>query len=233
MTIWLFVALGCVGSYLLGSIPFGLLAGKLKRVDIRQAGSGNIGATNVGRLLGLRWGLGVFALDTLKGFAPTMAAGQFLSEASAAETLSDTGRLLSWVLVGLCAVLGHDFSPFLRFRGGKGVSTSFGTALGVYPYLALPVLLVAAVWGFVVALWRMSSLGSIVAGVSLPAAYLLVAWLRGDAFMRHWPFLTGTLFLAVLLVIRHRANFARILDGTESRLGSVNPSDTACPPPAG
>ena len=233
MTVWMLVALGCVGSYLLGGIPFGLIAGKLKQVDIRQAGSGNIGATNVGRLLGLRWGLGVLALDTLKGFIPTMAAGLFLSGAQAAETLSDTGCTIGWLLVGLCAVLGHDYSPFLRFRGGKGVSTSFGVALGVYPNLALPVLLVAAVWGVVVALWRMSSLGSIVAGVSFPAAYILLAWLRGDPVMRHWPFLTGTLFLGVLIVIRHRANLARILDGTERRLGRVKLSDTSCPPPPG
>ena len=233
MTVWLFVVLGCVGSYLLGGIPFGLIAGKLKQVDIRQAGSGNIGATNAGRLLGLRWGLGVLALDTLKGLVPTMAAGQFLSRAQTAETLSDTGWAISWLLVGLCAVLGHDYSPFLRFRGGKGVSTSFGMALGVYPYLTLPVLFVAAVWGVVVALWRMSSLGSIVAGVSLPAAYLLLAWLCGDPVLRHWPFLTSTLFLGVLIVIRHRANLARIRDGTERRLGRIKPSDTSCPPAPG
>src|SRR5688572_33501308 len=105
-------------AYLLGSIPFGLIVGKSKGIDPRKAGSGNIGATNIGRLLGKKFFAIVFTLDLLKGFAPMFAAGWVLRDAP-----EDRTKYLLWLTVGLAAILGHMFSVFLGFKGGKGVAT--------------------------------------------------------------------------------------------------------------
>src|SRR5688500_3543146 len=120
-------------AYVLGSIPFGLIVGKSKGVDPRTAGSGNIGATNVGRLLGKRFFLLVFLLDLLKGMLPMLAAKWILRDAP-----EEPKTYLLWLLVGFTAILGHMFSLFLGFKGGKGVATSSGVVLGLFPYFTIP-----------------------------------------------------------------------------------------------
>ncbi len=137
-------------GYLIGSVPFGLIVGLCRGVDVRKAGSGNIGATNVGRLLGRQFFLLTFFLDMLKGLVPMLGAGAVLhwSVRLPHETPAD-GRIdyLLWLAVGFATVLGHMFSIFLGLRGGKGVATSTGVVAGVFPYFTLPVLVAAAVWG--------------------------------------------------------------------------------------
>src|SRR5689334_25205210 len=124
------VALLVPVAYLLGSIPFGLIVGKSRGVDPRKAGSGNIGATNVGRLLGPRFFWLVFTLDLLKGFSPTLAAYFVLRRWN--ELPPDALTCFVWLLVGFAAIFGHMFSCFLHFRGGKGVATSAGVFLGLF-----------------------------------------------------------------------------------------------------
>jgi len=196
------ILLACVISVLIGALPFGLWVGLLKGVDIRTLGSKNIGATNVLRVLGPAAGLIVFALDTVKG-----AAGILL-----AVVLLLPGLDFPWrVLIGFCAVLGHTFSPFLRFKGGKGVATTLGVLLA----LSWPVGLIAlGVWMLVVLLSRYVSLASIAAGLSLPIA----SWFVMPAPDRGW--MVGlTVVITALVIIKHRDNLARLLAGTEAKFG--------------
>ena len=135
------VALLIPAAYLVGSIPFGLMVGKFKGVDPRTAGSGNIGATNVGRLLGKKFFAMVFLLDLLKGLLPMIAAGRVLQ-----GTAPDAKVYLLWLLVGFAAIVGHMFSLFLGFKGGKGVATSAGVILGLFPYFTIPGVIALAAW---------------------------------------------------------------------------------------
>jgi len=214
------VALACaVGAYLVGGIPVGLILGLFKGVDVRRFGSGNIGAMNVGRVLGRAWGLAVFAIDALKGFVPTLVAGGLLWRFGPPSTIAnESGRAICWLAVGLCAVLGHNFSPFLRFRGGKGVSTSLGVALAIYPFLTFPALGGLGIWVVGMLLTRMSSVGSLAGGLAFPV--LVIVMNTGEHSMPQlWPYLAFALAVSGLVVIRHRANIARILTGTEARAG--------------
>src|SRR5438132_5610761 len=138
------IALLVIG-YFGGSIPFGLLLGKLKGVDIRTCGSGNIGATNAGRVLGRRYGYLVFLLDALKGLLPTVLAGVVIRGWLHREESPALAYLL-WVGVAAAAVIGHMFPVFLRFKGGKGVATSVGAMVGIYPFFTLPALMAAGIW---------------------------------------------------------------------------------------
>src|SRR5690349_16872893 len=124
-------------AYLLGSVPYGLLVAKTRGVDPRTAGSGNIGATNVGRLLGKKFFAIVFILDLLKGLLPTLAAAFILAHSNGPATPYSAADYLLWLLVAFAAVCGHMFSVFLKFKGGKGVATSAGVVLGVFPYFTL------------------------------------------------------------------------------------------------
>ena len=142
-------------SFFCGAIPFGYLAGRARGIDIRTVGSGNIGTSNVFRTLGKAWGVGVFLLDFLKGFLPTLAAlhlvgGGFLPK----DVLV--------LLVGMAAVLGHNFTPFLQFKGGKGIATSAGVLLAMMPSAASVAILVFAI---VFVIWRYVSLASLTAAV--------------------------------------------------------------------
>src|SRR5215204_5988168 len=123
-------------AYLVGSIPFGLIVGLAKGVDPRTAGSGNIGATNVARLLGKKWFFVVFFLDMLKGMLPVLLASAVAHRIPEMDRTAQT--YLLWLLVAFAAVLGHMFSVFLKFKGGKGVATSAGVMLGLYPYYTWP-----------------------------------------------------------------------------------------------
>lgn len=183
-------------SYLLGSVPCGVIAGKLKGRDVMRLGSGNIGTANVARVLGLPAALGVLAGDALKG-ALAVFLGRWLGGTPAAA-----------VLAGLAAACGHNWSLFLGLRGGKGVATSFGACLALSPVLALSLV---PIWVLVVAVTRYSSLGSILAAGAAP----LMAGILRQGWPAFWFGLAG----ATLIIIRHQSNIKRLLAGTELRLG--------------
>jgi glycerol-3-phosphate acyltransferase PlsY len=209
-------------GYLIGSVPFGLIVGLCQGIDVRKAGSGNIGATNVGRLLGRRFFLLTFLLDMLKGLIPMLGAGAALhwSVRLPNEPSSD-GRVdyLLWLGVGFATILGHMFSIFLGLRGGKGVATSTGVVAGVFPYFTLPVLVAAVVWGITLKVTRIMSLASLLATVTLPLAYIGIGLAAGwPVFGDQLPLLIFCLLIAALIIYKHRANIARLRAGTELRI---------------
>lgn len=222
----LFWAAAAAVAFLCGSIPFGLLISRAKGVDIRKVGSGNIGATNVGRVLGKRYFYLCFALDFCKGLAPTLLAGSLAGVAG--RTLVPTPDAWGWLATMVCAVLGHVFSPWIGFKGGKGVATSLGALLGVFPHLTLPGLATFAVWLAVLAVSRYISLSSIFAGAALPAisaAYWFALHAKSDAaaqaitFTDAIPFLAVSAALGALVIWTHRANIQRLRSGTEPKVG--------------
>ncbi len=208
-----------IAAYLLGSIPFGLLIGIAHGTDLRKTGSGNIGATNVARALGRKWAYACFALDVLKGMMPMLAAMRLLSPGEA-ELPSDRIVLLwLWLAVGCAAVLGHIFPVYLKFKGGKGVSTSFGVALGLWPYFTLPAAAALLVWVATALLWRYVSLASMIASIAFPlvllAAIILVPpWSLAEL----WPLLLVATAVPIMVILRHRQNIKRLVTRTESRI---------------
>lgn len=207
------IALG----YLAGSIPFGFLIGRAKGVDLRTVGSGNIGATNCGRVLGRRYGLLCFGLDLLKGFTPVLLAGWWFGQLGGRSP--DARMLGMWLGAAVAAILGHVFPVWLKFRGGKGVSTGFGAVLGVWPYLTIPAIGAAAVWAIMLAACRYVSLASIVAALSLPGWFSLTAWRNGWSLGDVWPVFVVTIAMSMLIVVLHRANVARLVRGAEPKVG--------------
>lgn len=206
-------------SYFIGSIPFGLLVGLAKGVDPRKAGSGNIGATNVGRLLGGKFFGIVFTLDLLKSLLPMLAAGVILRHGLGGGTTYDASHYALWLLVGLAAILGHMFSVFLRFQGGKGVATSAGVMVGLYPFYTLPAVLAIVVFVMALMRWRIMSLASILGAVAFPVAYICAALILNWPMTRQQlPLLICAILMAGLVVLRHRANIARLRAGTERPL---------------
>jgi acyl phosphate:glycerol-3-phosphate acyltransferase len=137
-----------IGAYLLGSIPFGLIIAKAHNKDLRSIGSGNIGATNLARALGKNWAYFCFVLDVSKGLLPMLAAARLISAPPG------IAELLLWLVIGFAAILGHIFPIYVKFKGGKGVATSFGVALGLWPYYTICSLLAFAVWAVVFFTWR-------------------------------------------------------------------------------
>jgi len=189
-------ALLIIGAYLLGGVPFGYLIGKLKGVDLTKHGSGNVGATNTARVLGKEYGILVYFLDFLKGFLPTFLAVKLYGADSWITTL-----------VGLAAVLGHMFSPFMGFKGGKGVATASGVLFAVCPLLAL---LVLAVWLVVFKTTGYVSAGSLAAALSA----VFFAGMLGLPF--NLIFLIT--IVAVLVIVKHRSNLERLLRGEELKV---------------
>lgn len=191
-------------AYLIGSIPFGLLLSRGSGIDIRQHGSGNIGATNVSRLVGKKIGLLTLLLDAAKGWLPVIAAGLLLGD--------DPSRNLTTALCGAAAVTGHSFSVFLRFKGGKGVATALGVFLALSPKALLISLLVfmltVAATGFV-------SLGSLLASAAmLPGLYFF-----GEASWKLWL----AAYVVLLIWLKHQQNIRRLLKGTEKRFRDKEP----------
>jgi glycerol-3-phosphate acyltransferase PlsY len=200
------LALSIIAAYLLGSIPFGLLAAKCKGVDIRKHGSGNIGATNVWRVCGWRCGLPVFVLDVLKGVAAV-----WLARWLAVKFFGDA----AWTAIAaaMACVIGHSFSVWLGFKGGKGVATSLGVFLGL---MWLPSLVALLIWALVFKVSGYVSLASIVAALVLPAAAIAMQLMnRGYG----WPVSGFAVVAGLLVILRHRSNIARLLAGTENRFG--------------
>ena len=206
---WLWV----LGAYVCGATPFGLWIGLMRGVDIRKAGSGNTGATNAARLLGVKWGVLCLLLDVAKGATPVVAAGWAMGVLGSADLPpADAWR---WLAVGAAAVVGHVFSFWLKFKGGKGVATSLGVLMGFWPILTVPGLAALATWLLFFLTFRYVSLASIVAAVGLPLYLLIGTDLRGRPPTDTLPFLAIAGLLALLVVVRHRTNMVRLWRGTE------------------
>lgn len=215
-------------SFACGAIPCGLLIARAKGVDIRAHGSGNIGATNVWRVMGWRYGLPCFVLDVVKGFAPVLVAGLYagIVPASLAPRGIASEDAWWWLAVLAAAILGHMFTPLAGFKGGKGVATGLGAALGMWPVLTLPAIVALLVWILVAKLTRMVSAASCLAAAVLPAMVWVLPRILGrgadadGAPVSVGPFVIVTALLGLLVIVRHRANLARILAGTENRIGA-------------
>lgn len=191
-------------SYLAGATPFGYLVAKCKGIDIREHGSGNIGATNVIRVMGKKIGLPVFALDVLKGLMPVLLAKMWCAK---------IGYDPTWpmLLAALGSVLGHNFTFWLGFKGGKGIATSAGAMLAVLP-VALGVALL--LWIVFFYATRYVAMASIAAGLSLPLTVLVQRFLTGGPAL---PMLGFAIVIGGLAVWRHRTNIQRLREGTENR----------------
>lgn len=211
-----------VAAYLVGGIPFGLIIARHRGVDLRKAGSGNVGATNVGRVLGKKWGVLVFILDLGKGALVSIVAAKLASSHSESETMRDW----VWLACGASCIVGSIFPIYLRFQGGKGVAASLGVILGIYPYLTLPGLLAFALWVIVVKASGYVSLASLSAAVFLPLGYTVMAWFAPWPLSVHYPLLALQATLSVLVFIRHRENIRRLLAGTENRIGRTGDGQT-------
>lgn len=228
-------------AFLLGSIPFGLLIARSRGVDIRRHGSGNIGATNVMRVMGWKAGLPCLLLDALKGFVPVVLA-LGLARVAGKESALELDALRPWALVvaperafgvqllhvvtGLMAILGHNYSPWVGFKGGKGIATSAGVLLALFPFFG--VLLLLLVWAVLFLATRYVSVASIGAALALPVITHLGArfhhlandpsqptlWQAGT-----WnkPLFALTVAIAAMAVWKHRANLRRLANGTENR----------------
>lgn len=190
-----------IAAYLLGSIPFGLLIAKARGVDIRQKGSGNIGAANVARNAGAIAGILTLALDAGKGYLTVWLAARISHGA------------IFWIMVAaVLAVCGHMFSIWLGFKGGKGVATGLGVFVAICWQAAVAAL---ALWILIVAFWRYSSLGSIVASAALPV-FMYFFYAPG-----HAPpdvVTGGTLAIVLLIIVKHRSNIERLVQGKEHRM---------------
>ena len=208
-------------GYLVGGIPFGLLIARTKGVDILKVGSGNIGATNVGRVLGKKFFYHCFALDVLKGLAPTLAFGLITGAMNAAErTPAD---LWWWLAAMLAPVLGHMFSPYLGFKGGKGVATGLGSMLAVFPVLTVPAAIGLGTYIAVVKITRYVGVASCSAAVSLPVS-VAAFWLGGvGPWAAAWPAAVVTGLLAAVVIYKHRGNLDRTLAAPSPALASSSP----------
>lgn len=184
--------LAFIGSYILGSIPFGYIVGKVKGYDIRKEGSGNIGSTNVFRVIGKKEGIFVFILDFLKGYLPVL----YFTDIS----------VLAGILALLGAIIGHMTTPFLKFKGGKGVATGFG---GVIALMPLPASLAFGIWILLVGTTRKVSIGSLGAAISLPIFYFYIGKPMNKITLYF------SILIALLVIITHRTNIRKLIKGKE------------------
>jgi len=205
-------------AYVIGATPFGPIIARFHGVNLRKHGSGNVGATNVGRTLGRRWGMFCFGLDVLKGFGPVLLVrllGPAVTYAEAPSLLSQ----FAWLAVGFGAILGHVMSFWLRFRGGKGVATSLGVVLGTFPYFTLAGLGALGIWVVVVLVTRYVSLASVIAVLAFVLMFAGTNWfVLGLAPRDLWPLGSFAAIVAVLIIYLHRSNIRRLLAGTESKV---------------
>ena len=224
MSFALALALLYAACYLIGAIPFGYLAGRLKGVDIRTQGSRNIGATNAGRVLGRPWGIAVFALDVAKGLGPVILCGMFLKDHAATWGVAPGALNLAWLGCAAACILGHTLPVYLRFRGGKGVATSLGVVLGLFPHLTIAGVLAFFVWVIVTLTTRYVSVGSICAALALPILVVGSLLRRGGATLHEdWPFVVFAIIAGGLVIYRHRGNIARLRAGAEHKIGRSAP----------
>ncbi len=195
----MFEIVAVIASYLIGAIPFGLIFSRIfLNIDVRTIGSGNIGATNVLRAAGKKAAILTLLADALKGFLPVLIV-QHLFNAELTTALS-----------GVAAVLGHNFPAYLKFKGGKGVATSFGVLLAVSPWIGLVSLLA---WLAAAVIWRYSSLSALVAFACYPALTFTVTREVSQ------PYKALSLFIFAMIYYRHRENIKRLIAGTEPKIG--------------
>ena len=200
-------------SYFIGSIPFGYLIGRLKGIDVRKHGSGNIGATNVSRVLGRPWGIMVFVCDAGKGVVAVLAAKWLASQYPI--VLSDgfpVPAVAGGILAAVLCIVGHNFPVWLGFKGGKGVATSAGVMCGLLPYSSLVGFLI---WCLVFFATRYVSIASLVAACGLALSVLVLPGAPGE----RWPLFTLASLAVLLIFWRHRSNIERLRNGTEHRWG--------------
>ena len=200
--------LTALAAYLLGSIPTGFVVARARGIDIRAVGSGNIGATNVFRILGTVAGALVLLADALKGWTAVRLAGPGLVRAFMPENAGGGATEAAEVVAAVCAVLGHNYTCWLHFRGGKGIATSAGVLAALVPG---PLVIILAVWIIVLGLSRYVSLASMCASFTLPFA----SWLTG--YSATMIVVTGA--MAAMAIYKHKANMQRLLNGTEHRIG--------------
>lgn len=198
-----------VTCFIIGSIPFAYIIPKVfKGVDIRSVGSMNPGATNVRRILGWKYGLSVLLLDALKGMLALYTIHLF------EFTIPNISLTTIQILGGLCSVFGHIYSPFLFFKGGKGVATSLGVFLYLAPYSCL---LAICIFVFVIKIWKIVSIGTLLAAFFLPIFYYSLSYFKFIEFS--FPLFFTMIIVFILIIFRHRSNIKRILNGTEFKIG--------------
>ena len=215
-----------VAAYLVGSFPTAHLLARSRGVDLGAVGSKNYGATNLGRTLGRSWGILCFVVDALKGALPVLAAGWLIGALGAPAGGISTATAWCWLATALAAILGHTLSPWIGFKGGKGVATGFGALAAMWPVLTLPAGLAILLWAAILAVSRIISLASMVAAISIPCSVLVAALAaNGLAGVRAAvPFLVATGVIAAFVVWKHRANIARMRAGTEPKVGAKKPA---------
>lgn len=202
----IFVFIACIFSYLIGSIPTGYIFGKLvKKIDIREYGSGNVGATNVFRTIGKGYGITVLVIDFLKGFLAVILLAHFIARYAPEIDLLSLYRIS--IMIGALSISGHIWTCFLSFKGGKGVATTAGVLLA----LAWPVLLLALlIWVIIFAKWRYVSLASIVSASLLPVFSIV--------FGKDILFIIFSSAISITGVYKHKSNIKRLLSGDEKKL---------------
>ena len=220
---WIF---SMVGAFLVGSLPFGVFIAKAHGINLREVGSGNTGATNVGRALGKKWGLVCFFLDAAKGAAPVLITGILGGTLGVGLDQQDPGTEWAWILVGLATMMGHIYSPFLLFKGGKGVATAFGAFGAMWPVMTIPVAAALLVFLVVRRLCDYMSLASILAAWTIPIAAVVTTLIQSAPFSVAMPPLVVGGVIASLVTWRHRSNLARIKAGTELPTGQA-PDDAS------
>jgi acyl phosphate:glycerol-3-phosphate acyltransferase len=196
-------------AYLLGSIPTGFLVAQTRGIDIRTVGSGNIGATNTLRVLGKPAGIFVLLMDALKGWLAVVPLA-FIIATLFRQPQSGTSQETAQIIAGLCVILGHNYTCWLQFKGGKGIATSAGVRLALVPWALL---IIFTVFVVCLLLTRYVSVGSIAAAATLPFA----SWITGESTAK--IIITGA--MSVLAIYKHKENINRLLKGTERRLGAT------------
>jgi len=205
--VWAYIVT-VMAAYLLGSIPTGFLVAKAKGIDIRTVGSGNIGATNVFRALGTPAGVTVLVIDALKGWVAVVLVSRLVYHWLWPDSSPQEREWLA-ICAGIAAILGHNYTCWLHFKGGKGIATSAGVLVALVP---LSLLIILSLWILVFAFTRYVSLASIAAAFTLPFA----AWFTKESL----SMILVTAGMAALAIYKHKGNIQRLLAGTESRIGS-------------
>jgi len=211
-----YMVIACVVAYLVGGIPFGYIIGRVVGgIDIRTQGSGNIGATNVARVMGLRWGVAVLVPDALKGLLPVLAVSATMSRLVESVEPGSVVVVHTQVLVGLIAIVGHMYPCWIGLRGGKGVATALGVVVVVGPWATL---VAVGVYVLTLATSRLGSLSSLLASLAF-AIVQTVLMVMEKHWVERWSLSAFTLAVPFLIIYRHRSNIARIIRGEESGLG--------------
>ncbi len=201
-------------AYFLGAVPFAMIIARAHGKDLRATGSGNIGATNLARAVGKKWGYICFFLDVCKGLLPMLAARFFIEEITPI-------KLWLWVTVGCSAVLGHVYPVYLKFRGGKGVATSLGMVLGLFPYYTITGGAAFVLWAVLVLAFGYISLGSIAAAGFFPIALIIEILMINKSdwtFATLYPLIAVAVLMGLFVIFKHRSNIKRLMAGTENKV---------------